>query len=265
MAAAAILFAIVLLRRIPFPRQAGAWRSFGLLGLTMIALPYGLLFWAERRITSGMAAVIYALLPLLVALLSPILLHTSVPRRAVYAMTVAMGGIAYLFVDLSASAWMLAGGFAVLAAVASNAWGTVYAKMALKGIHPLVSTAVQFLVGGVTLLLASAAVERGQLAGWSSSSLLATAYLVVFGSILAFTIYYWLLQTMPPYQLSSLNFIVPILAVLLGALLIHEAVPLRMILAMLAVLASVAMVLSAGHDPEILSLRAPAAEPGEGR
>lgn len=250
-----LLGAVVAIRRTPLPRDGRAWAAFAVLGVTMIGFPYASVFWAERRITSGATAVIYATLPLAVALFTPLLLHQRVPRRAVYAMTVALGGIAVLFYRGFSfqQPQMLIAGILLLVGIAMQGWSYAYAKVRLKGLSPLVSTAAQFFVGSVVLFASSFVMEREH-PHWTTNSLLSLAYLVVFGSVLSFTVYYWLLERMPPYQLSSFNFVTPIIAVIIGALF-GEAVPLPMIMAMVIVLASVATVLRSDNAPEITTLR----------
>lgn len=249
-----MLVAVIAVRRTPLPRNPRIWRAFAVLGITMIGFPYASVFWAERRITSGATAVIYATLPLAVALFTPLMLHQRVPRRAVYAMTVALGGIAVLFYGaFSLQPRMLIAGILLIVGIVMQAWSYVYAKVRLKGVSPFISTAAQFFIGSIVLFGSSFAMEQEH-SHWTKDSLLALGYLVVFGSVLTFTVYYWLLERMPPYQLSSFNFVVPIIAVTIGALF-GEAVPLLMIVAMIIVLASVAAVLRSDNAPEITTLR----------
>src|SRR5438270_1183967 len=129
-ALAAVILLVVSLSRNRSPKlSAREWRALVILGLAMVAVPYGLLFWAEYRISSSMTAVLFSSDPLFVALFMPLMLRTRVPRRAVFAMLVAFGGICALFyTGLSASTEFLLGGAAVMLAVVMSAWASVFAK-----------------------------------------------------------------------------------------------------------------------------------------
>ena len=253
--AAAILLSIAMARRVTLRMPRRQWRSVFVLGLTMMALPYGLLFWAESRISSSMTAVLFSSCPLFVALFTPCMSHARVPRRAVLAMLVALGAMATLFyTELSISTYVLLGGAAVIAAVISSSWASVFAKRELGGINPLVGTGIQFLVSATVLLTASLALERGRPSDWNPTSVLALAFLTLFGSVVTFSIYYWLLRHMQAYQLSTLNLVVPVVAMAEGALLLRESLPLPMVAAAVLVLLSVATVLRADDEREV-SLR----------
>jgi len=252
-----LLIAIVPANRLPWPATRSEWRALGLLGITFIALPYALLFWAEQQITSSLTAVIFSSYPLSVAFFTPFVTGQRVPRRAVYGMVWAVGGIAVLFYsELSLSWRMLAGGFAVIGAVLIGSWSSIYAKRELKDVNPLVGTTVQFAMAAVFLYIASFVLERGTISAWTRSSLLALAFLVVFGSVITFSLYYWLLKSLLPYQLSTLNLIVPVIAIAEGALILREPVPPVMLIASLVVLVAVGSILRAEDErPQELGLR----------
>jgi drug/metabolite transporter (DMT)-like permease len=181
--------------------------------------------------------------------------RTRVPRRAVFSLLIALGGIAALFyTGLSASAYMLMGGAAVIVSVLFSSWSAVYAKREISNVNPLLSTTIQFAVSAVLLFLGSLLVERDRPSDWNLSSVLALLFLSVFGSIIAFSLYYWLLTQLEAYQVSTSNLIVPIVAIAEGALLLRERVPLLMIGAAVLVLVAVAAVLRA-EDESSLALR----------
>lgn len=235
------------------------WISLAVLGITMMALPYGLLFWAEYRITSSLTAILFSSCPLFVALCTPLLSKTRVPRRAVFAMLIALGGISALFyTELYASSNLLLGGGAVMLAVIVSGWSSVFAKRELAEVNPLWGTAVQFCVSAVALSIGSLMFEHDRSSDWNQSSILALAFLTIFGSVIAFSIYYWLLNSMHAYQLSTTNLVVPVVAMAEGALLLQEKVPLVMAGAAVVVLVSVAIVLRADDDAvPTLNLDAP--------
>lgn len=244
LAAGCLLLALAVLQKRSWPATREQWTALLVLSFSIMAVPYGLLFWAEQYVTSSITAVLFSAMPLLVALFTPLMMRRTVPRRAVFAMLVAFGGLLVLFYgDLSGSRRSLLGGVAILIAVLLSAWSVVYAKQRLHRLDAVVSTAVQLLFGSVALFWATWALESRQQAVWTRTAAGALAFLVVFGSCAAFVIYYWLLKKMQPYQLSTISLITPVVAVLEGALLLHEPVPAPMVVAMIVVLASVATVL----------------------
>jgi len=237
------------------------WLALFILGITMMGLPYGLLFWAEFRISSSMTAVLFSTCPLFVALFTPLMTRLSVPRRAVFAMLVGLGGMATLFyTELSLSKYLLLGGIAVIGAVISSSWASVFAKREIGGVNPLLGTAVQFCVGAVVLCIVSLVTETGRSSDWNSTSILALGFLTVFGSVITFSMYYWLLGNMQAYQLSTINLVVPVVAMAEGALLLRERLPVLMVGACALVLVSVAIVLRA-EDESQLTLKVSAEPP----
>lgn len=244
--AAFLLMLFVLIRRTPLPRARAEWNAITILGLTMMAFPFGLVFWAEKYITSSMTAVLFSCSPLAVALLTPWMSGQRVPRRAVFSMVVGVGGIAVLFSSgLSVSWHTLAGGLAVLAAVIASAWSVHYAKHETLHLDPAVSTGLQLLVGAVLLFAVSLPAEAGMTSRWSVPAFVALIFLAVVGSAVAFALYYWLLRHVLPYQLSTISLIVPVIAILEGAFFLEERIPPMMLLAVFVVLGAVASVLRA--------------------
>ncbi|MGH9554946.1 MAG: DMT family transporter [Terriglobales bacterium] len=242
---AALLLAVTLaLRRTAPIRGARQWRATLILGFTIVAIPYGLLFWAEQYITSSMAAVMYTSVPLAVSLFTPLMTHDRVPRAAIFCMVVAMGGIGVLFSGaLAVSRNSLLGGVAMLGAVASTSWSIVFAKRELHDIDHWAATAWQTIFGGAVLLALGGVLERGRPATWTPAALAALLFLAIVGTAVAFALYYWLLKRVRPYQAASMSLVIPVIAIFEGALILGEAIPASMIAASVLVLLSVAVLL----------------------
>lgn len=245
-----LLLGLALAQRRRWPQGAQQWNTILILSLTIMAVPYGLLFWAEQYVTSSMTAVLYSAMPLMVSLITPAMMHRKVPRGAVLAMVVAFCGLLSLFIgDLSASRWALMGGVAALVSMALSAWSVVYAKQRLYAIDPVVATGLHLFLGSIVLFWGTWALEAHRHPVWSRPALLALAFLIVFGSASAFVIYYWLLRTMQPYQLSTISLITPLIALLEG-LLAGERIPWMLLVAVVVVLGSVRSVLRAEEEKE---------------
>src|SRR5258708_28000973 len=252
--AAVLLLSSIFLRKTQWPRGASQWNAILVLSVTVMALPYALLFWAEQYVTSAMTALLFSAMPLTVAIFTPLMLHRKIPRGAVLAMVVAFGGLLVLFQNqLSANRHVFLGGIAVLTAVVLSSWSVVFAKKRLQDVAPVISTGLQFLFAAVVLSWGTWALESHRPAIWSTKALIALVFLATFGSAAAFAVHYWLLKQMQPYQLSTISLIVPIIALMEGVLIGGEAMSLMMIVSMVVVLGAVGMV-----------LRAEAAGPDEG-
>jgi drug/metabolite transporter (DMT)-like permease len=244
--AAVLLLSSILFRKTEWPRGSRQWNAIMILGVTVMALPYGLLFWAEQYVASGMTALLFSAMPLTVAMFMPLMMHRKVPRGAVFAMVVALGGILALVQNqLSANRRALWGGVAVLVAVVLSSWSVVFAKKRLQDVAPVISTGLQFLFAAVMLFWGTWALEPHRQANWTYRAVAALVFLATFGSAVAFAVYYWLLKHMQPYQLSTLSLVVPIIALAEGFLLGGESISLVMIVSMVVVLVAVGMVLRA--------------------
>jgi drug/metabolite transporter (DMT)-like permease len=260
LAAGALLLGVARLQKRRWPSDGGEWNAILILTLTIMALPYALLFWAEQYVTSSMSAVLFSASPLAVSLITPAMMHRKVPRRAVYAMVMAFGGILVLFYENpSTSRMVIIGGMAVLAAMLLTSWSVVYAKQRLRNVDSVIATGLQLFLGSLALLWGTWALEAHRHAVWTRTAVFALAYLTIFGSAAAFVIYYWLLKTLQPYQLSSISLIIPLVALVAG-LLDGEPVSWMMVVAIIAVLGSVRSVLVAEKETvpegdEILMLR----------
>jgi drug/metabolite transporter (DMT)-like permease len=256
----ALLLAAARVQKRSWPRGERQWQALLVLSVTIMAIPYGLLFWAEQYVASSMAAVLYSAIPLVVALLTPAMMGRKVPRSAVFALVIAFAGLVLLFyTGLSTSRSALWAGAGVMTAMLLSAWSIVYAKNHLQEVDSVVATGLQLLFGSVVLFWGTWALEAHRHAHWTGTSLLALAFLTIVGSCVAFVIYYWLLKRMQPYQLSTISLVVPLVAVLAGALIGREPIPLIMLIAMAVVLGSVGSVLRAEavaqREGEILMLR----------
>ena len=253
--AASILLIPAFFRRDKWPKRDHEWNTLLVLGFTMIAIPYGLIFWAEQHIKSSLTAVLFSAHPLVVALLTPIMMQRKVPRQAVFAMVVAFGGIiALLVTDLAISGDTLLGGVAVLGAMLISAWSLVFAKKRLHDLDTVFATGMQMLIGAIGLLWATWALESHKPVTWSGQAIAALVFLAIVGSAVAFAVYYWLLKSMQPYQISTISLLVPAIALLEGNLLNNEGVTITMLVASMVVLGSVGVALRADSSEENVTL-----------
>lgn len=234
----------------PTRREAA---HLAILAITMVALPYGLLFWAEQRIPPSLTAAIFSCLPLATAALTPVVTGAAVPRRSLFALIVASVALVGIFAGaVKGTPEQVSAIAAVIGAVLSVAWASLQAKKKTSLVHPVVSAGWQFAIASLILFACGTLFERGQTVHWSASTISALGLLVLFGSVGGFSLYYWLLRSMEPFQLGSVQLVVPIIAIAEGALLGHEAIPFTIVAAAGCILACVFVVISADQKDEAM-------------
>ncbi len=232
--------------RAPNGRQ---WMSASLLGLLIFAVDYGLLFWAEQRVPSGIAAVVMATIPAFMALSEILLLGTQrLTFRLALALLIGLGGVIVLVnrsFDLGGAPVDKRGAVALL--IGAVSWSIASALTRKLPLPPskVMSSGVQMLTGGV--LLAAGAGLLGEFRGFhpltvSQGTWLALLYLIVPGSIIGFTAYVWLLHHESPTKVGTYAYVNPVVAVLVGYFLGGEALGLRVILGTVFVLISVVVI-----------------------
>ncbi len=246
--AGVVLFAWLRLKGTPSPSRR-EWVAASLLAVCIFVLDYGLLFWAEQRVPSGIAAVMLATIPVFMSLSEILFLRTQrLTVRLVLALLVGMGGVAVL-VSRSASFGEapIDGAGAVALVVAAMSWSiasTLTRKLPLPASKAM-SSGAQMLAGGI--LLALAAAIFGEFHGFhiqavSRGAWFALAYLIVAGSIVGFTAYVWLIHHESPTKVGTYAYVNPVVAVIVGYFLGGETVGPRTLLGTLLVLVSVVLI-----------------------
>jgi len=264
--AALLVWTIAKRERMPTGKQ---WLTLTVLAAMIFLCDYGLLFWAEQRVPSGIAAVMLATIPAFMALSEIIFLRTQkLTLRLAIALLIGIGGVAVLMsrsLNLGGAPIENKGAVALLVAAVTWSIASALPKMMPVPESKSVSSAMQMLIGGVMLLAVSggagefgrfhpAAVSRG--VWW------ALIYLIVAGSIIGFTAYVWLLHHESPTKVGTYAYVNPVVAVLIGYFLGGEALDARIVLGAACVLVSVIVITtSKAKKPEkapALTVRDPA-------
>ena len=245
------------------------WRSAALLGTVIFVFDYGLLFWAELRVPSGIAAVMLATIPAFMALSEILFLRTQrLTIRLVVALLIGIGGVAVLMnhsLNLGGAAIDKLGAMALIfAAVSWSVAAAVSRKVPLPQ-SKVMSSGVQMLAGGVFLFVAAAAFGEFRdfhPAMVSRGAWLSLAYLIVAGSIIGFTAYVWLIHHESPTKVGTYAYVNPIVAVLVGYFLGGEALSMRTILGSLFILVSVVVITTTRAKKPVTALVAESAPEG---
>jgi len=235
--------------RSPSGRQ---WMSAFLLAVLIFVLDYGLLFWAEQRVPSGVAAVMMATIPVFIALSEIIILRTQrLTVRLALALLVGIAGVAVLVSQSSSLGGTpidTAGAVALMIAALSWSLSSVLVRKLSLPPSKVMNSGAQMLAGGV--LLSLTALALGEFRDFhplavSRGAWLALLYLIVAGSIVAFTAYVWLIHHESPTKVGTYAYVNPVVAVLVGYFLGGETLGLRTILGTLFVLVSVVVITTA--------------------
>jgi drug/metabolite transporter (DMT)-like permease len=216
--AGALLLAITVARRRPLRTDAALAT---LLALLPFALSYGLIYWAEQSVPSGLAAVLFGVMPLYVALLASVALREErVHARLVAGLVVAIGGLAVAFSEslaLGDGAHPALGAAAMLVAPMASAVGSVSIRRRASGLDPVTLNGWAMLGAGILLLAVSASGEDWGVAAWTAQAVGAITYLALVGSALTFVVLTVLLGELGALRMSILPLLLPFGALLFGA------------------------------------------------
>jgi len=247
-AAGTVLYGWTILRGEPSPSKREWGAAFGL-GVAIFVMDYGLVFWAEQRVASGITAVMLATIPVFTALSEITILRTRrLTVRLCLALAIGIGGVMVLLsnsLNLGGGAIDRKGALAVIVAAISWSIASVVMRKLPLPKSKATSAGAQMLAGGLLLAVTAAGLgefRHFQFAVVSRSAWLALAYLIVFGSVIAFTAYVWLIHHESPTKVGTYAYVNPVIAVLLGYFFAGEALGVRTILGTALVLVSVLVI-----------------------
>jgi drug/metabolite transporter (DMT)-like permease len=238
------------------------WLAASIIGSALLLGGNGLVTLAEQHVASGIAALLVATVPLWMVMLARLVLHERVGLLEWAGVVIGFGGVALLAWPSGPQRVDALGAAMVVLASISWAAGSLYARRASMPRRPLVGVAMQMLAGGVGLGIVG--LIRGEAAqiqpeSFSLESLLGLGYLIVFGSWVAFSAYVWLLRVTRTSLVSTYAYVNPIVAVVLGWLILSEPVTIRTLVAGLVILVGVALIVSARSLKEDVDEGQPAA------
>ncbi len=233
----------------PAPRKI-EWRSAAVIGLLLLVVANGLVSWSEQYVASGIAALLVASAPLWMVLIDALRPGGIRPNGLTAAgVLVGFGGVVllvepwYLFSQHSSTSSL--GVIVLLISALSWSIGSLYSRGAQLPKSPLLGTGMEMLAGGLGLLLVGSLVGEWQqfhLSAISTRSLWSLAYLVVFGSLVGFAAYTWLLRNAPTPLVSTYAYVNPLVAIMVGSLFASEPLTPRILASALVVVSSVVLI-----------------------
>lgn len=267
MLGALVVYARLRRDREPLERPNRAhWRSALIIGTLLLLGGNGGVVLAELLIPSGIAAVLIAMVPIWLSVFDAVLTRRRPSGLVIGGLAAGIVGVAVLLVPMEGVKGLdpLGVGLCVVAEI-SWAAGSLYARRAPLPRSLVMTTGMQMLAGGLVLVLAGSLlgeIGRTDVSEFSLRSIVAIAYLVIFGSIVAFTAYSWLLSNVPVSTVGTYAYVNPIVAVALGAIFLSEPITLRTLVATALILGAVVAMVSGrpreaeepGPAPEVASL-----------
>ena len=229
--ACAILFSLIGIRRIQLPRARRDWMLLAVTGILAFGLNYGLVFWGEQYISSGLAALLQATLPAF----GLVFAHFHLPgERLSWAriggVVLGVCGVGVVFSNqlVVAGGKAFAGSVALVLSAMFAAYSNVLVKAYGKNLNPSVLSAGQMVFGLLLLLGVGIPLEGNPFRlHWTPMAIISLLYLAVVGSVIAFLLYYWLVLNMDVTHSMLIALVTPVVAVLLGMIVLNEEISWR--------------------------------------
>lgn len=241
-----ILLPIVWRIKVEVPKTRKDWLVIAVTGFLQFFVNYGLLFWGEQHITSGLAAVLQATIPAFGLGLARIYIPSEkITFLKVASLLIGIAGVAIIFNEqLSLGGWLAFwGSVAVVVGAFCAAYASVLTKAYGSATHPANLVFWQMLVGLIPLTILGLVTEGSPLDfRWTASAIFCVLYLAVMGSIVAFWLYYWLLRHMDVSKAMMISLVTPLIAVIIGAASRGEELNAQTFIGGFLVLISVALV-----------------------
>jgi drug/metabolite transporter (DMT)-like permease len=244
-----VLYALMRWRGMPPPNRKHWW-SAAIASALMLVCGNGSVVWAERRVSSGLAATLLAMIPLWMVLLDS--LRRGGPRltgRVAGGLVIGLSGVGVLVGPAKlwgSSRVDVLGALVLMFSTLCWAIGSLYSRGAEFPPSPVLAAAMEMLAGGAMLVLLGLLTERSELR-WGAISLPSIAgllYLVIFGSLIGFSAYIWLLRAVPVSRVATYAYVHPVVAVFLGWAIGGESISARGLLATGTIVAAVVLILS---------------------
>ncbi len=248
-----LLFAFLRARGVALPERRH-WKSAAIIGALLLLGGNGFVSWAEQRVPSGLAALIVASVPIWMAIVQGVLRRRRPPAAVLAGLLIGLAGLVLLVLPGRFGGGEHVdplGAAALVFAALSWVIGSLYSRRAALPRSTLLAIAIEMIAGGAILWIAGLIFGEGariHIANVSLRSVLSLAYLIVFGSLIGFSAYIWLLKVSTPARVTTYAYVNPVVAVLLGWAFAGEVLTLRIGLSALAIVGAVALIIRYGGE-----------------
>ncbi|MDQ3323452.1 MAG: EamA family transporter [Acidobacteriota bacterium] len=241
-----ILAFIIYFQKLPLPRTKPEWKLLALTGFLQFSINYSLVFWSEQYISSGLAAVLQAMITVFGLVLAWIHLpNEKITRLKIFAVLLGITGVAVIFIEQMQINSVTA--FAGCAAIVVGAYAAAHASILVKAkganIHPA-SMLFGQMAFGILPVIIYALVEEGNPLEfhWTARAVFSIFYLTILGTIVAFWLYYWLLSKIESTKAMMISLVTPLIAVLVGAVFLGERFPPQTVFGGVLILGSIGLI-----------------------
>lgn len=241
-----VLVVVARVRRARWPRTRGEWWLLAASGVPTFTINYALVFWAEKHISSGLAALLQATIPLFGLLIAHrVLPGEPLTRARLLGIGVGLLGVGVIFSDQfgGGDVWAVWAGAGIVVGALAAAYSNVLVKQRGTKVDLSVLVAGQMACGLVPLLFLALLVEGNpSRMSWTPTALLCVGYLALVGTVAAFVLYYWLVRHMDVTTTQLISLVTPVVAVLVGVMFLGERLSWRVALGGLGIFAGIAII-----------------------
>jgi len=244
--ASAIILVVILARRIPLPKTSSEWKLIAFTGVLQFSINYSTVFWSEQYITSGLAAVLQAMITVFGLVLAWFFLpNEKITRQKIIAIIVGVIGVAVIFIDQLKVENLMAfiGCVAIVVGSYAAAQASILVKAKAGGIHPASLVFGQMICGLPPIIIYSLWYEGNPLNyNWTWRAVVSLLYLTILGTIAAFWLYYWLLSKIESTRAMMISLVTPLVAVVIGAIVLGEWLPPQTFFGGVLIIASIGLI-----------------------
>lgn len=241
-----ILFVVIRVQKIPLPKTAKEWRLIALTGFLQFSINYSMVFWSEQYITSGLAAVLQAMITVFGLILAWFFLpNERITKLKVFAVLMGIVGVAVIFYDQLKVQSLMAflGCVGIVVGSYAAAQASILVKSKGGALHPAALVFGQMICGLPIVIIYSLVAEGNPFTfHWTWRAVICVLYLTILGTIAAFWLYYWLLSKIESTKAMMISLVTPLIAVVIGAITIGEKMPPQTGLGGLLIIASIGLI-----------------------
>ncbi|MGI9034789.1 MAG: DMT family transporter [Pyrinomonadaceae bacterium] len=243
-----VLFAFIKLKKIPLPKSRGAWKFLAITGVLQFSFNYSMVFWSEKYISSGLAAVLQATIPAFGLLMAWIHLpNERITGRKILAIAMGIIGVGIIFIEQLqiSNLWAFLGCAAIVAGAFAAAEASILTKAQSGTLSPVILLFGQMLCGILPIILVGYFKEGNPLNfHWTGKAIFAVAHLAIVGTIVAFWLYYWLLNRVESSKAMTISLVTPLVAVIVGGFALDEKLPAQTLFGGVLILAGVGLIVA---------------------
>ena len=241
-----ILALLIKIQKIPLPKSAADWKLIFLTGILQFTVNYSTVFWSEQYISSGLAAVLQSMILIFGLILAWIFLpDEKITKLKIFAVILGIIGVGVIFIEQLQVNNLFA--FLGCVAIVVGSYAAAQASILIKSkgslIHPA-SLVFGQMICGLPLIIIYSLVQEGNPLNynWTWRAVICVIYLSIFGTIVAFWLYYWLLGKIESTKAMMISLVTPLIAVIIGAIVLGERLPTQTFLGGILILASIGLI-----------------------